>query len=646
MRNLYTIMSGLLLAGLLFPFAAVAQQVTALEVVRHNTSGPLHSMKVPAAAEGIQAPRAVPNKLMKFGSLKNAGDTETALSSDPVKQAYYGGNPVNIAHSFDGANDDDNAAVLGYRLVPPDTDGDVGPRHYVQWINSVSEIFDKRGNTIMGPFPGNLYFQGMGGICEATNDGDPIVLYDEGADRWNVSQFALDFDTETFAMCIAISTTGDPTGSYHQYEINFGNIFPDYPKLGIWGDTYSLTTRNFIGASGQFAIVMDRAAMLAGQPTNVFAASIPFEFVADGYQPMDSDDPDISGPALFGGHTAFGATRGNRDDKEFEIFAFDVDWTNPDPITTASFAKVAEIDLPNYSLNNGPYIVQPNGQPLDDLENFTMFRSQARDFGTHRSIVANHTVKLNPNRTAGIRWYEFRDEGAGWYLYQSGTYSPDSRHRWMGSIAMNGRGDIALGYSLTSATEHPSIYVTGQTADYSGSGIMNVAETLIQAGGGSQEGASRWGDYSMMSVDPADDKTFWYTQEYYAETAAFDFNTRIASFRMPVSNSAGMVSEANVAPDQLTFGIAEVPADFALAQNHPNPFNPTTQLNFALPQSGHVSVKVYNLLGQEVATLVNEVRDAGNHTVSFDASSLSSGVYLYVMQSGDFTATKRMTLLK
>lgn len=619
-----------------------------MESVRHNTSGPLHSMAVPNAAEGAVSLYEVPNKLKgMFGSLKNAGSPESAQSVDPMLQTYAGTKYAKIAQSFDGSSDDDNAAILGFRVVPPDTDGDVGPRHYVQWINSVSEIFNKRGDTIMGPFPGNLYFQGLGGICETTNNGDPIVLYDEGADRWNVSQFALDFDNTNFSMCIAISTTGDPTGSYHQYELNFGTIFPDYPKLGIWGDYYTLTTRNFVGASGQFAIALDRTAMLEGAPTSAIAFQIPRDFFADGYQPMDSDDPGISGPALFGGHTAFGKEKGMRNEKEFEIFALDPNFADP---ASSTFTKIAEIPLPDYNIGSGPYIEQPNGQPLDDLDTFTMFRSQTRDFGTHRSIVVNHTIKMNPG-IAAVRWYEFRDSGAGYELYQGGTYSPDKRDRWMGSIAMNGNGDIALGYSLSSDTEYPSIYVTGQTADYSGTGIMNVAETLIHAGGGSQEGASRWGDYSMMSVDPKDDKTFWYTQEYYAETGAFDFNTRIAAFRLPVSNaaseSADRTSEANNAEtDNLTVRAAEVPSEFGLAQNHPNPFNPTTMVNFAMPQAGHVSVRVYNLLGQEVATLVNEVRDAGNHTVTFNGAGLSSGVYLYVMQSANFTTTRRMTLLK
>ena len=642
MKKIYTMWACLLLAALVVPGTSFAQEILTFEMTRHSTSQPISAMALPEAPQGSALPYSVPNKFMKFGSLKNDGENIQASGQDEVLQNIMGSGYVDVRKSFEGASDADNGALLGFLVVPPDTDGDVGPRHYVQWINLVAEIFDKKGNTIMGPFPGNLFFQGMGGICETTNDGDPIVLYDEGADRWNVSQFALDFDNLNFSMCIAISTTGDPTGSYHQYELNFGTIFPDYPKLGIWGDSYTLTTRNFIGASGQFAIVMDRDAMLNGLATNALGVIIPTDFFADGYVPMDSDDPHVSGAPLFGGHTAFGKAKGMRNEKEFELFEFDVDWDNPG---AATFSKVAEVPLPTYNISAGRYVNQPNGVFLDDLESFTMHRAHVRDFGTHRSLVANHTIKLNPSATAAVRWYEFRDSGSGWYLYQSGTYSPDKRDRWMGSIAMNKYGDISLGYSLSGTDTYPSIAVTGQTADYSGTGIMNVAEKIVQAGGGSQEAANRWGDYSMMSVDPRDERTFWYTNEYYAETGAFDFKTNISAFRLKGGKSA-LADGGTASPDAADQLIAEVPTEFSIEQNYPNPFNPTTMINFAMPEAGEVSVKVFNMLGQEVATVVNGVLEAGVHTVSFDAQDLSAGVYLYVMESGEYTATRRMTLLK
>ena len=181
--------------------------------------------------------------------------------------------------------------------------------------------------------------------------------------------------------------------------------------------------------------------------------------------------------------------------------------------------------------NTVPSADQPNGQLLDDLSFFTMHRLNVRDFGSHLSMVANHSVETTTG-TIGIRWYEFRNTGSGWTLHQEGTYSPDSDDRWMGSISINANGDIALGYSRSSSSMFPSIYFTGQTADQSGSGVMNVAETLIHAGTGSQEGASRWGDYSRMSVDPTDNTSFWYTTEYYETTSSFNFKTRIAQFAL------------------------------------------------------------------------------------------------------------------
>ena len=199
-----------------------------------------------------------------------------------------------------------------------------------------------------------------------------------------------------------------------------------------------------------------------------------------------------------------------------------------------------------------------------------MHRAQVRDFGSYKTLVANHTVVARGG-AAGVRWYEMRNYGSGWSLYQAGTYSPkNANDRWMASIAMNGNGDIGLGYSLTGDDTYPSIYVTGQTASASGSGVMNVQETLIVAGGGSQEGsANRWGDYSMMSVDPSDDETFWYTQEYYANTGSFDFATRIAAFDLDGSGA----NKANLADAELEIQ-SDVPTEFSLDQNYPKSVQP------------------------------------------------------------------------
>ncbi|MFK7848680.1 MAG: PKD domain-containing protein [Rhodothermales bacterium] len=830
MKHVYTVFAVILMALLILPSDVIAQQKEVVRNSRHNKSKNIRDMAPPAREEGVFLNRKVQNKF-NFGANKQSAEDRTNFT-DPVHQSFAGTLAPVVGANFDGSTDADNSAAFGFAIVPPDTDGDVGPNHYVQWINLVSEIFDKNGNTIMGPFPGNQYFQGLGGDCETENSGDPITLYDEAADRWLVSQFAV--DAAPYFMCVAISQTGDPTGAYNQYAFDFGSDFPDYPKLGIWGDSYIMTTRDFAnGASfaGLSAVAMDRTAMLAGNSTTMVRFPNAFSGISDGALPADHDGGAGfgSGPAVFGAH-------GNNGGTTFELWELDVDWNNPN---AATFGSIPGVGISAYD-SVVPSANQPNGQSLDDLSGFTMHRLNVRDFGTHLSMVANHTVETTTN-TAGIRWYEFRNTGGNWTLHQEGTYSPDTDDRWMGSISINANGDIALGYSRSSSSMFPSIYFTGQTADQNGTGVMNVAETLIHAGTGSQSGASRWGDYSKLAVDPVDDVSFWYTTEYYETTSSFNFKTRIAEFLLddgngggnnpptasfsssctlldcnftdasvdsdgsivgwswdfgdgntstsqnPTNNYAsngtytvmltvtddmgatGSTSSSVTVDDGMTGGpalhvsglslrkvraggslrqgraiitvedengssvsgatvtgtfsgpISEsgsantsnqgraiivsvgtfpnnqfnqldfcvdtitlagftydpgangdpswdcgtsapvsergdtrrdqlapqgVPEAFMIEQNYPNPFNPTTLINFGVPESAHVSIKVFNLLGQEVATLVNEVRDAGTHTVAFDATNMSAGVYLYVMQTADFTVTKRMTLLK
>ncbi len=831
MKKLYTLTSLLLLGLFLLPQSIQAQEKQVMQSSRHNTSIPLRNMQPASRTEGVLLPREIQNKF-KVGTPGSSGVSDQAVNfQDPVLQTSAGTLAPSIGANFDGSTDADNSAILGFAVVPPDTDGDVGPNHYVQWINSVSEIFDKNGNTLAGPFAGNQYFQGLGGDCEANNNGDPITLYDEEADRWLVSQFAV--DASPYSMCVAISQTSDPTGAYNQYEFSFGTDFPDYPKLGIWGDSYIMTTRDFANGfswAGMSAVAMDRTAMLNGNATTMVRFPNAFAAISDGALPADFDGAGATGPAVFGAH-------GDDGDTTFELWELDVDWANPG---AATFSALPGVTISSYD-GVVPSANQPNGQVLDDHSFFTMHRLNVRDFGTHQSMVANHSVETTAG-TVGIRWYEFRNTGSGWTLHQEGTYSPDSDDRWMGSISINAAGDIALGYSRSSSSMFPSIYFTGQTFDQNGSGTMNVAETLIHAGTGSQSGASRWGDYSKMAVDPVDD-SFWYTTEYYETTSSFNFKTRIANFILddgagggnnppvasfsssctlltcdftdasvdsdgsivswswdfgdggtsttqnpshsyagngtytvtltvtddqgatgstsssvtvddgvvtgpgysvsslrlgkvraggsdrqgkatitivdengntaasgfvvegifsgPISETAsdatnnrgratiisvgtfsnrdfsslefcvsdilengvsvydpsangdptwdcGTVAGGSIANNRGAdqFGTLGLPEAFAIEQNYPNPFNPTTLINFAVPEAAHVSIKVYNLLGQEVATLVNEVRDAGNHTVNFDATNLSAGVYLYVMQSADFSVTKRMTLLK
>ena len=157
-------------------------------------------------------------------------------------------------------------------------------------------------------------------------------------------------------------------------------------------------------------------------------------------------------------------------------------------------------------------IPQPGtGTQLDALNSMLMFRLPYRNFGSYSAMVCNHTVMYGG--VTAVRWYELRDEGTGWYIYQQGTYQPDNNYRWMGSIAMGADGSIALGYSVSSSTIYPSVRYTGRTSD-APLGEMNLAEVEVATGQGSQSGIERWGDYSCMSVDPSEDGMFWFTTEY------------------------------------------------------------------------------------------------------------------------------------
>lgn len=457
--------------------------------------------------------------------------------SDPVVQGPLAelGAPT-VEGSFEGINNRNG-------VLPPDPSGDIGPNHYVQMVNLSFAIYDRSGNTLYGPADNRTLWAGFGGPCEARNDGDPIVLYDHLANRWMMSQFALpNFPRGPFYQCIAVSQTSNPTGAWHRYEFTIHQEkLNDYPKFGVWPDGYYMSINQFkcsfirCSWAGQGVVAFERDAMLAGAA----ARMVSFD--------LQSVDPnlggmlpaDLDGPAPPAGTPSYFAqidddAWGYSPD-QLQIWQFDVDWANPGASTftharsllTASF----NANMCNYSRNCIP---QPGGTKVDAISDRLMYRLQYRNFGSHQTLVSNHTVDTNGSDRAGIRWYELRDTGSGWYIDQQGTYAPgtDTHHRWMGSIAMNGVGDIALGYSKSSTSVYPSIVVTGRLHGDS-AGFMTQPEVTIVNGGGSQSHSSgRWGDYSQMSVDPLDDCKFWYTQEYYASNGSASWRTWIGSVKL------------------------------------------------------------------------------------------------------------------
>jgi hypothetical protein len=410
-------------------------------------------------------------------------------------------------------------------VLPPDTQGDVGPNHYMQMVNLSFAIWNKSGTLLYGPVDNKTLWNGFPGPWSGSNDGDPIVLYDEQADRWIASQFALpNYPNGPFYELIAVSQTPDPLGAWYRYAFTFTNM-PDYPKLGVWHDGYYLAVNSFSSGSlnwaGTGVAALDRTKMLAGDPT----ASMIFFTTPSGGDPSTFQPADCDGmPAPEGSPALFGYVRDGSPDR-FVLYTLDADWTTP---SNSTFSQLVTIPVQSYSSNISGIPQQGTSTTLQAISDRLMYRLQYRNFGSYQSMVTNHTVNVSGH--AGVRWYEFRNSGSGWQIYQQGTYSPDNSSRWMGSIAMNSYGDIALGYSISSSSMYPSIRYTGRRAS-DPLGTMTFAEQEIIAGGGAQTSFyQRWGDYSMMSVDPAADTVFWYTQEYYTSTSDQNWKTRIGSF--------------------------------------------------------------------------------------------------------------------
>lgn len=466
---------------------------------------------------------------------RNDNPSPLPLGADPVLQSRFGTRDFpGMVANFEGVPNRNSC-------YPPDTDGDVGPDHYFQMINLSFQIFDKQGNSLYGPADNSTLWSGFIGSWTGTNDGDPIILYDEQADCWVASQFAINTSDGTYWELIAVSETGDPLGAYYRYAFQFP-AFNDYPKMGVWPDGYYFSFNIFGGDYRRAAAcALERDAMLAGNPD---ARMVLFD-MPQSSEPWSLLPADLDGPLpptgtpnyfIYGMDDAFGSG------DYLSLWAFVTAWDQPE---NSTFLEVARLDTEPFNTffcqaNLGACLTQPdNGPKLEVLSDRLMYRLQYRNFGTYQAMVTNHTVNSDGNGHAGIRWYELRNNNDGnWFIYQQGTYAPDENDRWMGSIAMDGRGYIALGFSIVSPVMYPSIRYTGRSPN-DPLGQMTFYEEEIMAGTGIQTGsAARWGDYSMMSVDPADDSTFWFTTEYVKQTGEVSWKTRIAGFRMVEDNTA------------------------------------------------------------------------------------------------------------
>jgi hypothetical protein len=482
-------------------------------------------------------------------------DAQTEVGSDAIPST---------ASNFEGLSNEDNFDIFGGRVNPPDPNGEVGPNHYVEMVNLTFGVYSKSGTLLLGPVDtGTLWADFAVPDCQDPS-GDPVVLYDQFTDRWLLTQFTtsgLDDPTKPFWNCVAVSTSGDPTGSYYRYAFETENFqfFPDYPKYGNWTDSYVLTTREF-GPTVEYGIgvyALEKNKMVNGQDARAASFFIDgndpdlLPLVGDGLLPADIDGKQkpMTGTAI--------PLVGTQDDDwvygaesdALNIWDLRVKWRST-PTASLELADQLAVEpfdsnYPCGALGARDCLPQPGitvqDQFLDALSyrQRPTFRLAYRNFKGHESLVTNQTVEATPDH-AGVRWYEIRRDGTGDYsLFQQGTYAPDDGiHRWMGSIAQDKKGNMALGYSVVNGTDvFPGIRYTGRLAGDT-SGEMTLGEGTIIDGTGVQTTTnSRWGDYTDMTVDPTDDCTFWYVNEYYqvSGTAADGrpWQTRIASFKLP-----------------------------------------------------------------------------------------------------------------
>ncbi len=459
--------------------------------------------------------------------------------------------------TFEGPRNEDNFSIFGFRVNPPDPNGDVGLHHYVAMINLVFAVYSKEGDLLYGPAAIGTLWQGFP-ITDCTDpSGDPIVLYDEISNRWILTQFTT--RGPEYFNCVAVSETQDPLGSYFRYAFSTGLNFPDYPKYGLMPNGLFITTREFDPddneSIGIYAI--NRHKLIGGEPSPEivsFQLTGPPYLVGDGLLPADFDGrrmPPPHSPEYFVGSMDDDAFDGAPFDA-LNVFHLNVNWAHPQ---AATFALVKSVPIAEYDTifpcapTSRDCLPQPGitdpAQYLDILSyrQRPTWRLQYRNFRTHESLVTNQSVEARPG-IAGIRWWELRNPRDP-ILYQEGTWAPDDGvHRWMGSVALDKQGNMAVGYSVVNGTDvYPGIRYAGRLIG-DPLGELSRGEAVLQAGSGVQTTTnSRWGDYTSMNVDPRDGCTFWYINEYYAVSGVplppppggdtRPWQTRIGVFKFP-----------------------------------------------------------------------------------------------------------------
>jgi hypothetical protein len=398
---------------------------------------------------------------------------------------------------------------------PPDTNGVIGPNHFVETVNTSIGIFSKSTGALVSAFTYNSFFANSGTAeCDSNNGGDPTTVYDVPSGKWIIADFAwINFNTGPYYECIAVSSGSDPVAStWTFYSLPAGDgRFPDYPKFGSGPDAVFFTTNNFqlpntFTGAGVYALRRSTLGTPTLQVQHVTTSSSFFSLLPANL--VDASPP--AGPELV---TSIWSGR-------LRVWRFSVNWTTPSATT---FTQVANIAV-SYSSQGS---IPTPGESVDSLSPRAMNKAQQRN----GSLWLTQTVRTSNH--AAVRWYEVTNLTGTPTIRQQSTFNPSNLHRWMPSLAVDKQGNMAIGYNVGSRTLNPAIRYAGRLVGDPLNTLGQSETSLIEGTGAPSSGNfNRWGDYSEMSVDPVDGCTFWFTGEYYATTGA-NWQTRIGSFKFP-----------------------------------------------------------------------------------------------------------------
>ncbi len=546
---------------------------------------------------------------------KNNPNALPLNGADPIAQSENSfRSPQDILVNFDGVDFNESGG-----FIPPDPSGAVGPNHYVQAVNVVVKIFDKTGDVLLGPTSLGTF------LGSGNNNGDPIIMYDQLADRFFVSQFRVSDD----ALIIGISTTPDPTGTYNVYEYSL-DAFPDYPHYSVWPSAYFMTANK---NQGNVVYALDRVGMLAG-----------------------ITDPVILGFNLPGAirnpNTIFGPTPANLlgteapiDAPGYIVYLQDDGWSNSIPFDQLKVWEVRpNFAEPNLSRISIPAIIptspfdstfapfgqgevpQPGtSQKLTSQSGIVSYMVNYRSFDDHNSMILNFNTDVGEGRI-GIRWYELRNtDNNPFSIFQESTWSRnDIENRFMGSMGMDLNGNIALAYSVSSSETRPSLRFTGRLSS-DPLNQMSFEEQTIKEGIGSHFQSDRFGDYSQMTMDP-DGETFWFTSEYFRSNNAW--RTRVAGFNLDNIPVLGTLDQTENYYNVSVYPINEGTHEIFVASK-----DVVEDLNF----------EVYDIQGKKLKT--GTMINAGKgYRGTFNSSDLSTGVYLVKINGKANTSTIKVSI--